>query len=113
MDFKGHVHPELRDYLTNNKVDLSQLSALIKGVEQDGKDIPILLKQYYKMGAVFHCLGIDSNFNQTPGLLLSVHLPEAPLKLLKLYLGDGKDIYLGYNQISKAKLGKSQNTSAK
>ena len=96
LPFKGAVHPELSEYLAHNQVGLSQLSALVKGVEQDGKDIPVLLKQYYKLGAVFHCVGVDSNFNQTPGLLLSVHLPDAPEKLLKLYLGDAKDEYLNY-----------------
>jgi hypothetical protein len=42
-------------------------------------------------------MAIDSNFNHTPGLLLSVHLPSAPEKLLKLYLGDKKGDYLAFN----------------
>ncbi len=92
--FKSSLHPELIEFLTKNNIDLTQLSALVKGVEQDEKDIPILLKQYHKLGAVFHCLGIDSNFNDTPGLLLSVDLPNAPEKLLKLYLGSARVAYL-------------------
>ena len=45
------------------------------------------------MGAVFHCLGIDKSFNDTPGLLLSVDLPAAPEKLLKLYMGEAWQVY--------------------
>jgi hypothetical protein len=68
------------------------------GIEEDSKDIPVLLKQYHKLGAIFHCTGIDVNFNHTPGLLLSVNLPEAPEKLLKLYLGSSKAAYLNYDK---------------
>ena len=94
--FENSIHPELVSFLTKHTVTAEQLSSLVKGIEQDSKDIPILLKQYHKLGAVFHCLGIDGNFNTTPGLLLSVDLPKAPDKLLKLYLGVGKDAYLAY-----------------
>ena len=96
--FKNSLHPELKAFLKNYQLSIEQLSSLIKELEEDGKDIPILLKQYHKLGAVFHCLGIDGNFNTTPGLLLSVDLPKAPDKLLKLYLGAGKDAYLAYQQ---------------
>ena len=94
--FKNSLHPELASFLAQHQLSAEQLSILVKGIEQDGKDIPVLLKQYHKLGAVFHCLGIDGNFNTTPGLLLSVDLPNAPDKLLKLYLGAGKDDYLAY-----------------
>ena len=94
--FKGTLHPEAYEFLSKNTLNLEQLSALIKGIEADGKDIPVLLKQYYKLEAKFHCIGIDVNFNHTPGLLLSVDLPNAPDKLLKLYLGKNKTEYLAY-----------------
>jgi len=96
--FKGQIHPELSDYIAKHEVGINDLSLLIKSLEKDGKDIPILLKQYHKLGANFHCLAIDENFNQTPGLLLSVNLPKAPDKLLKLYLGKAKASYLNYSQ---------------
>ncbi|MCI2284413.1 lysophospholipid acyltransferase family protein [Colwellia sp. MSW7] len=92
--FNGQLHPEVNDFIDEKPLTLTQLSALVMGIEKDNKDIPILLKQYHKLGAKFHCTGIDVNFNQTPGLLLSVDLPSAPEKLLKLYLGKGKEKYL-------------------
>jgi putative hemolysin len=95
--FKGNLHPEAFEFLASNTLALEQLSALVEGIEADGKDVPVLLKQYYKLGAKFHCIGIDDNFNHTPGLLLSVDLPSAPDKLLKLYLGKNRQEYLAYS----------------
>jgi len=94
--FEGQLHPEVEHFIEQETLGLGALSTMIMSLEQDGKDIPVLLKQYYKLGANFHCMAIDSNFNQTPGLLLSVHLPSAPEKLLTLYLGKKKADYLAF-----------------
>jgi putative hemolysin len=90
--FEHQLHPEVQDFATQYGFK-EHVTALLKGLEPDGKDVPILLKHYNKLGAVFHCLGIDKNFNDTPGLLLSVDLPNAPEKLLKLYLSEGWEEY--------------------
>ncbi|MEP1384073.1 MAG: lysophospholipid acyltransferase family protein [Paraglaciecola sp.] len=85
-------HPEFSDFA--KKYGLKEhIPPLLKTIEADGKDIPVLLKHYNKLGAVFHSLGVDKSFNDTPGLLLSVDLPSAPEKLLKLYLADGWEDY--------------------
>ncbi len=94
--FSFELHGELADLA--RKIDLKEhLSALLASIERDGKDIPILAKHYQRLGAQFHCLGIDSNFNDTPGLLLSVELSKAPEKQLKLYLGDAWQQYRDWN----------------
>jgi putative hemolysin len=98
FDFK--LHPELQDFAEQEPIK-PHLTALLASIEEDGKDIPVLAKHYLKMGAKYHCLGIDSNFNDTPGLLLSVTLPEAPEKLGKLYLSDGWEAYKNH-QVEKA-----------
>lgn len=95
FDFK--MHPEIIK-LAERLPLAEQLSAFLASTEADGKDIPILAKQYQKLGAKFHALGIDTSFNHTPGLLLSVHLPSAPEKLLKLYLGEAYQDYLAYQK---------------
>ncbi|MGB3727463.1 MAG: lysophospholipid acyltransferase family protein, partial [Glaciecola sp.] len=90
-------HSEISE--THNKHDITpNLSAFISSIESDGKDLPVLAKQYAKMGAKFHALGIDTSFNHTPGLLLSVHLPSAPTRLLKLYVGDAYQQYIDYQK---------------
>jgi putative hemolysin len=94
--FEHKLHPEVQSFAEQHGLR-DHVSALLMGIESDGKDVPILLKHYNKLGAVFHCLGIDKSFNDTPGLLLSVDLPNAPEKLLKLYLGLGWQEYKKYN----------------
>ncbi|MGQ8366152.1 lysophospholipid acyltransferase family protein [Glaciecola sp. 1036] len=101
--FSFELHSEISAYL--RKMNMTQtstqeksklLSCFLKSIELDGKDVPILVKQYQKMGAEFHELGIDKSFNHTPGLLLSVNLAQAPTKLLKLYLGENYQAYVDY-----------------
>jgi hypothetical protein len=91
--FDSQLPPEVTDFIAQNNIK-PHITALLRGIEPDGKDVPILLKHYQKLGAVFHCLGIDKHFNDTPGLLLSVDLPSAPEKLLKLYLAEGWQTYI-------------------
>ncbi|MFT4939510.1 MAG: putative hemolysin [Paraglaciecola sp.] len=95
--FHFPLHPELQEFASS--FDMEQhLTTLLRSIESDGKDIPILLKHYQKLGARFHCLGIDNNFNDTPGLLLSVDLPAAPEKSLKLYLAESFEDYKNYTK---------------
>jgi len=96
--FEGLLHPEVIDLINEEPLALKHLSALVMGIEKDGKDIPVLLKQYHKLGAIFHCTGIDVNFNHTPGLLLSVNFPKAPDKLLKMFMGESRDAYINYDE---------------
>jgi putative hemolysin len=98
VPFEGVLHPEVKDFLNTQRVELKHLSTLVMAIEKDGKGIPVLLKQYHKLGATFHCTGIDVNFNQTPGLLLSINFPEAPEKLLKIYMGSSREAYVNYGK---------------
>ena len=91
------LHPEIADF--SQDYDLSQhLTPLLANIESDSKDVPVLVRHYQKMGAQFHCLGIDTHFNFTPGLLLSVDLTKAPHKLMKLYMGKEYEDYLKHQR---------------
>lgn len=90
FEFTSHIEIDELAQKVNLK---DQLTTFLKSIENDGKDIPVLARQYLKMGAKFHTLGIDKSFNHTPGLLLSVHFPSAPEKLLKLYVGKDYEAY--------------------
>lgn len=99
FDFPMHseiarIFEQKSDAHQDNAQGMAFLTSALKTLENDGKDIPVLAKQYWKLGAQFHCLGIDTSFNHTPGLLLSVDLRQSPKKLLKLYLGDGYQAFL-------------------
>jgi putative hemolysin len=100
--FKALLHHEVLSYLQSTPLTFNQLSTFVASIETDHKTLPVLLKHYYRLGAYFHSMGIDSNFNDTPGLLLSVHLPSTPDKSLNRYLGKNKQHYLDY--ISKTHL---------
>ncbi|MEH6712252.1 MAG: GNAT family N-acyltransferase [Paraglaciecola polaris] len=95
--FDFPVSAEIADFARQYPL-ANHLTSLLAGIESDGKDIPILLKHYQKLSAKFHCLGIDSHFNHTPGLLLSVELAQVPEKLGKLYLGEGWQTYKAYSR---------------
>ena len=69
----------------DGRVPLADVSNVVKGME-GGMDLPILLRHYHKVGAQFHAVGVDINFNHTPGLLLSVDLEQVPERQKKTYL---------------------------
>ena len=70
-----------------------QLSALIKNIEPDQKDIPPLVKHYMKMGGQFCSFSVDENFGGTLDGLILVDLPNAPEKSLLTYLGENYKEY--------------------
>ncbi len=91
------LHPEWRDFVAaQGKPDLATLSACVRGTDREGKDLPVLLKHYHKLGARFHCVGVDPNFNDTPGLLLSVDMDAMPAKLVSTFLGKHATAYLAH-----------------
>ncbi|BDX04957.1 lysophospholipid acyltransferase family protein [Planctobacterium marinum] len=91
------LQPDLQAFA--QQYDLAEhLTSFLKTLEADGKDIPVLLKHYQKLGAEFYCLGLDSNFADTPGLLLCVDLLNMPEKLGKQYLAEGWQSYKEYHQ---------------
>jgi tryptophan synthase alpha subunit len=64
------------------------LSKTIADLEKDGKEIPILLKQYVKLGGQLLGFNVDRNFaNVVDGLIL-VDLRKTNRAILERYLGD-------------------------
>jgi putative hemolysin len=87
----------MRDEISGlREIDL--VSELISKVEPDNKGVPILLKQYLKMGG--HILGfnLDPDFNNTLDGLIMVDLLQSPEKLLQRYMGeDGAREFLAHH----------------
>ena len=83
------IDPELKLYLEENKPNFSELGKVVKHLEGGKHGVPVLMKQYERLGAKFYTIGIDQNFNQTPGLLLSVNIKDTPPATLRKYMGDG------------------------
>ncbi len=67
--------------------DIEELSAWVSGIETDGKGVPILIKQYLKLGGKLLSFNIDSSFGNVLDGLIMVDLTRTDPKILKRYMG--------------------------
>lgn len=74
------------------------LSNLIKGIEGD-KDLPVLIKQYMKLGGQLHAFTVDDQFGDCMDGLIIVDLKESPPDTLKLYMDDHLEDYLKFHNL--------------
>ena len=67
--------------------DIEELSAWVSGIETDGKGVPILIKQYLKLGGKLLSFNIDSSFGNVLDGLIMVDLTRTDPKIMKRYMG--------------------------
>src|SRR5271166_1712569 len=67
--------------------DLDELAEPISDVEEDGKGLPILLKQYDKVGGRLVGFNLDRNFSDVVDGLVIVDLRETDPSALERYMG--------------------------
>ncbi len=99
-DIDIQIHPEVEEFLSKNNPGLKDLDQIIKSIESDGKGLPVLVRQYAKLGAMFVSIGSDIEFRNTPGMLLIVNTGEAPVKTIQRYLTEGTESYLNYKSVT-------------
>ncbi len=87
------LNPDVTEYLNTRNITLKDLDRLIQTIEKDGKGIPILVRQYHKLGAEFLAVGRDVEFRNTPGMLLRVDMDKVPDNALVRYMGEGLKKY--------------------
>lgn len=90
------INPDVIDYLEKRNIVFKELDLLIKTIEKDGKGLPVLVKQYHKLGAKFLSIGRDVEFRNTPGMLLRVDMDSVAPAALKMYMAEGMKKYLEY-----------------
>lgn len=79
--------------------DIEELSSLISDIEADRKGVPVLLKQYVKLGGRLMAFNVDSSFGNGLDGLLMVDLRKCDRKILERYMGDeGAATFLGYHE---------------
>ena len=79
--------------------DAGEVSDWIAELEADQKGIPILLKQYLKLGGKLLGFNIDPQFSRVVDGLILVDLAKTNPVVLERYLGkEGADFFLGYHQ---------------
>lgn len=67
--------------------DLDLLSEVIQEVESDGKGVPILFRQYLKLGGEIIGFNVDNDFSHALDALIAVDLTRTEPALLTRYMG--------------------------
>lgn len=80
------------------EADLQWISEFVGQLEDDSKGVPILLRQYLKMGGQILGFNIDNKFSDVLDCLLMVDLTQTDPQLLTRYLGEqGAESFLKYH----------------
>ncbi|ABK44981.1 phospholipid/glycerol acyltransferase [Magnetococcus marinus MC-1] len=91
---KGLVSPQAIE----NIQDVDALSGLVAEIERDGKGVPILLKQYLKLGGRIAGFNIDPDFSDVLDGLIFVDLTQTEQRTLNKYMGAaGAERFLAYH----------------
>lgn len=67
--------------------DIEVTAKIIQDIEPDQKSIPVLLRQYVKMGGKIICFNVDPAFNYCLDGFITVKIPEVDHRILKRYMG--------------------------
>jgi putative hemolysin len=79
--------------------DLDELSGPISDIEEDGKGLPILLKQYAKLGGRIVAFNVDRKFSDVLDGLVLVDLRQTDRTVLERYMGkEGAKAFQQYHQ---------------
>ncbi len=79
--------------------DLEELAEPISDVEEDGKGLPILLKQYAKVGGRLVGFNLDRKFSDVVDGLVIVDLRQTEPSVLERYMG--KEGYAGFRRFHR------------
>jgi putative hemolysin len=92
----GDKSSKIADELLGATVwDVEELSALIADVETDRKGVPVLLKQYLKLGGELVAFHVDRRFADALDGLIVVDLRKTDARVLERYMGkDGAAQFL-------------------
>ena len=78
-------------------LDLDEMSASIAEIEGDGKGVPVLLRQYLKIGGEHLAFNVDKNFSDVLDGLVLVDLRKTDPARLETYMGkEGVGRFLEY-----------------
>jgi hypothetical protein len=79
--------------------DLDALDTDVRALDRDGKGVPVLLRQYLRLGARALAFNVDAAFGNALDIMVAVDLPHAPLALLRRYMGaEGARAYRAFHE---------------
>ncbi|OQX09517.1 MAG: hypothetical protein BWK76_22060 [Desulfobulbaceae bacterium A2] len=67
--------------------EIEHISRLLAGFEPDGRGVPVLLRQYLKLGGRILGFNVDENFNDAIDALIMVDLSRCDSRSLERYMG--------------------------
>ena len=81
------------------ELNLEDLSRVITDIEEDGKGVPILLRQYLKLGGKLLAFNVDTQFSRCLDGLVLVDLTRSERSILQRYMGnEGLEIFLHHHR---------------
>jgi putative hemolysin len=83
----GYMHSKVDDLCWRMGSSMEEVSEWVEDLEKDGKGVPVLLKQYARLGAQFFGFNVDPQFGQVVDGIMVVDLKETDQNLLERYLG--------------------------
>lgn len=81
------LHPLQLPELPEREADVRQLSRKVSELEPDQKGLPILVKEYVKLGGQFLAFSVDPAFQAAMDGLVVVDLDRTSSRLLSLHMG--------------------------
>ncbi|MDA8387695.1 MAG: lysophospholipid acyltransferase family protein [Nitrospiraceae bacterium] len=82
---------------------IEELSLMISEIEPDGKDIPVLLRQYLKLGGKLLGFNLDKKFSDVLDGLILVNLADVDSRILQKYMGKkGAETFLALHSGNRA-----------
>ncbi len=83
--------------------DLDLMATFVAEIEPDHKDIPVLLRQYLKLGGKLLAFNVDPEFSSVVDGLILVDLSQASPKTLRRYMGnETAEAYLRFHGIAES-----------
>jgi putative hemolysin len=82
------LSPALSNWVKKEGRTLDDVSAVISGVEPDGKGVPVLVKHYLKLHGSFVGFGVDPDFNNALDGLIVVDIRNMEDRQLLQYFGE-------------------------
>ncbi|MBO7223815.1 MAG: hypothetical protein J6V70_06750, partial [Kiritimatiellae bacterium] len=80
--------------------ELDDVSTLIQDIEDDRKSIPVLIKQYLKLGGKILAFNLDEEFSDVVDGLILIDLRKTDKRTRRRYMGDeADDIFCKYHNL--------------
>lgn len=90
--------PKRRGPAPSSIGDLEEVSTLVSHIEADQKGVPVLLKQYLKLGGGLLGFNVDPEFSDVLDVLLAVDLTATDPRVLEKYMGrEGAAAFLSHH----------------